>query len=144
MSKPNFFAGIDALNCLLQTDFAKPTKDVDLTLDLIELPFWFSFKSDEKTKTLKAYTQMDLYSKDESMATEQGSVVLDRASGRASIKAVQEIGENMGVFYAACQKKSKGKNFPGMGFVTEKDSTGLYSRREYLCSEKCEAISGLL
>ena len=106
MSKPNFFAGIDALNCLLQTDFAKPTKDVDLTLDLIELPFWFSFKSDEKTKTLKAYTQMDLYSKDESMATEKGSVVLDRASGRASIKAVQEIGENMGVFYAACQKLS--------------------------------------
>ena len=66
MSKPNFFAGIDALNCLLQTDFAEPTKDIDLTLDLIELPFWFSLQSDEKTQTLKAYTQMELYSKDES------------------------------------------------------------------------------
>lgn len=106
MSKPNFFAGIDALNCLLQTDFAEPTKDVDLTLDLIELPFWFSFKSDEKTQTLKAYTQMDLYIKDESMATEKGSLVLDRASGQASVKAVLEIGENMEVFYAACQKLS--------------------------------------
>lgn len=106
MSKPNFFAGIDALNCLLQTDFAEPTKDIDLTLDLIELPFWFSFQSDEKTQTLKAYTQMELYSKDESMATEKGSLVLDRASGQASVKAVQEIGENMGAFYAACQKLS--------------------------------------
>ena len=106
MSKPSFFAGIDALNCLLQTDFAEPTKDIDLTLDLIELPFWFSFQSDEKTQTLKAYTQMELYSKDESMATEKGSLVLDRASGQASVKAVQEIGENMGAFYAACQKLS--------------------------------------
>ena len=35
MSKPNFFASIDALNCLLQMDFDKPSKDIDLTLDLI-------------------------------------------------------------------------------------------------------------
>ncbi len=39
MPKPNFFAGIDALNCLLHMDFEKPTKDIDLTLDLVELPF---------------------------------------------------------------------------------------------------------
>lgn len=49
---------------------------------------------------------MELYSKDESMATEKGSLVLDRASGQASVKAVQESGENMGAFYAVCQKLS--------------------------------------
>ena len=106
MSKPNFFAGIDALNCLLQTDFDEPSKDIDLTLDLIELPFWFSFCSDAKTQTLKAFSQAELYSKDEQMAIEKGSWVLDRASGQASVKAVREIVENMGAFYAACQKLS--------------------------------------
>ena len=106
MSKPNFFASIDALNCLLQMDFDKPSKDIDLTLDLIELPFWLSFCSDKKTQTLKAFAQTELYNKDEKMAMEKGSLILDRSSGQASVKAVQEIGENMGVFYAACQKLS--------------------------------------
>ena len=106
MSKPNFFASIDALNCLLQMDFDKPSKDIDLTIDLIELPFWLSFCSDKKTQTLKAFAQTELYNKDEKMAMEKGSLILDRSSGQASVKAVQEIGENMGVFYAACQKLS--------------------------------------
>lgn len=106
MPKPNFFAGIDALNCLLHMDFEKPTKDIDLTLDLVELPFWFSFQSDEKTQTLKVYTQMELYNKDENMASERGSMVLDRASGEASGKAVEEIGENLTQFFVACQKLS--------------------------------------
>lgn len=106
MSKPNFFASIDALNCLLQMDFDKPSKDIDLTLDLIELPFWLSFCSDKKTQTLKAFAQTELYNKDEKIAMEKGSLILDRSSGQASVKAVQEIGENMGVFYAACQKLS--------------------------------------
>lgn len=106
MRKPNFFAGINVLNILLQTEFAEPTGDVDLTVDLIELPFWFSFKSDEKTQTLKAYTQMEIYSKDENMATEKGSLVLDRETGQASVKAVQEIAGNMGAFFAACRKLS--------------------------------------
>lgn len=84
MSKPNFFASIDALNCLLQMDFDKPSKDIDLTLDLIELPFWLSFCSDKKTQTLKAFAQTELYNKDEKMAMEKGSLILDRAVRRQS------------------------------------------------------------
>lgn len=106
MSKPNFFAGMDALNCLLQMDFENPTRDIDLTLDFIELPFWFSFQSDEKTQTLKVYAQMELYNKDENMASERGGMVLDRASGEATGKAVEEIGENLTQFFVACQKLS--------------------------------------
>ena len=69
-------------------------------------PFWLSFCSDKKTQTLKAFAQTELYNKDEKIAMEKGSLILDRSSGQASVKAVQEIGENMGVFYAACQKLS--------------------------------------
>lgn len=32
MPKPNFFAGIDALNCLLHMDFKNPVRDIDLTV----------------------------------------------------------------------------------------------------------------
>ena len=106
MALPNFFVGIDALNCLLQTDFDEPKKDIDLTLDLIELPFWFSFRSNKKKQTLKVFTQTDLYTKDEKMAVEKGSLVLNRASDQVSIKAVQEISESMKIFYVACQKLS--------------------------------------
>lgn len=106
MSKPNFFAGVDALNCLLQTDFKEPAKDIDLTLDLIELPIWFSFESDDKTQTVKAYTQMEMYTRDENMSYEKGSLVHERESGKVTINAVQEIGENMGAFFNACHKLS--------------------------------------
>lgn len=106
MPKPNFFAGIDALNCLLQMDFDDPAKDIDLTLDLIDLPFWLSLHSDEKTQTLKVYIQSELYSRDEKMATSCGSLVLDRASRRADVEAPQALGENMGAFFSACQNLS--------------------------------------
>ena len=104
MTTPNFFTDVDALKCLLQMDSDDPSKDIDLTLDFIDLPIWFSFRSDEKTQTLKVFTQTELYVKDETLAMEQGSMVLDRASGQASVKAEEQISKHMGVFFTACQK----------------------------------------
>ena len=103
MAIPNFFADIDALNHLLGVDFEEDVPALDLTLDLIDLPYWFSLHSDEATQTMKVYTQMDLYNKNEDMCSEKGSLVLDRASGEGQVKAPRDIANNMGAFFAACR-----------------------------------------
>ena len=45
MAKPNFFADLDVLNCLLGMQYdMKAQPAMDLTVDVLELPFWFSLK----------------------------------------------------------------------------------------------------
>ncbi len=39
----------------------EPEKSIDFTIDLIELPYWISFHSDEKSHTIKAFRQVELY-----------------------------------------------------------------------------------
>ena len=104
MSKLNFFADLDVLNCLLGMPYdgnAKPA--MDLTVDCQDLPFWFSLKNEANSRTLTIYKQMELYTKDESMAMFMASVVLDDVTGQAQVKAPQGLGDNMAAFYIACR-----------------------------------------
>lgn len=107
MSKLNFFADLDVLNCLLGMPYdgnAKPA--MDLTVDCQDLPFWFSLKNEANSRTLTIYKQMELYTKDESMAMFMASVVLDDVTGQAQVKAPQGLGDNMAAFYIACRNLS--------------------------------------
>ncbi len=107
MSKPNFFANLDVINCLLGMQYERTALPaMDLTMDVLELPFWFSLKNDEQSRTLKLYTQMELYTKKEEMAVSKGSVVLDDVSGNAKVSAPPGIGEHMAAFYIACRNLS--------------------------------------
>ena len=107
MNRPNFFADLDVLNCLLGMQYeATAQPAMDLTVDLPELPFWFCLKNEAKTRKLTLYTQMELYTKDENSAVEKGSVTLDDASGNAQVRAPQGLGENMAAFYIACRNLS--------------------------------------
>ena len=107
MAKLNFFADLDVLNCLLGMQYDKNAHPaMDLTVDMLDLPFWFSLKNEEKSRSLKLYTQMELYTKDESMALVKASVVLDDVSGNAQVQAPQGLGENMAAFYIACRNLS--------------------------------------
>ena len=107
MATPNFFANVEVLNHVLHMDLPDTGRDIDLTLDIIDLPLWLSLHSDEKTQTLLAYNQTELYNKDEKLSTEKGSLVLDRASGEAQVKASQDIAKNMGAFFFACRNMSR-------------------------------------
>ena len=49
MSRPNFFCDIDSLNTLLSKEFNGSYKDVELTMDLIELPYYSSIYGYGKT-----------------------------------------------------------------------------------------------
>lgn len=59
-----------------------------------------------------------MYSKDEGMATECGSVEMDRASGEAQVRATQVLGDNMGAFFFTGKKLSD--------FIQDKGLQSLY------------------
>ena len=105
MSRPNFFCDIDSLNTLLSKEFNGSYKDVELTMDLIELPYYFIFSSDEENWTVKAMQRGEIYSHDDS-GIEKGSVVVNKESGEGQVKATRELGDNMGAFFAACRNLS--------------------------------------
>lgn len=105
MARPNFFCDIDSLNCLLGKEFEGDYKDIDLTMDLIELPFFFIFSADKENWTVKAMQRGEIYSHDDS-GIEKGSVIVNKASGEGQVRATQELGENMGAFFAACRNLS--------------------------------------
>ena len=109
MANPNFYADINVLNCILKMEFDEPETDIDLTIDIINLPLWFSFRSDEKNQTLTVYTQPELYTRNEKFVTsfKKGSLVLDRATGQAKVEAIEALQNNMGAFFAACRNISR-------------------------------------
>lgn len=106
MARPNFFCDVDALNCILGMEFGDDYRDIELTMDLIELPFYFIFSADADTWTVKAMQRGEIYQHDDS-GIEKGSVVVNKESGEGQVKATRELGENMGAFFAACCNISK-------------------------------------
>ena len=117
MGRPNFFCDIDSLNCLLGMEFDGEYKDIDLTMDLIELPYMFIFTSDKENWTVRAMQRGELYSHDDS-GIESARVVVNKASGEGEVKATPELGENMGAFFQACRNISS--------FIQEKGLETLY------------------
>lgn len=104
MKKPNFFAGVEALNHLLQMEYDDMLLGTnnDLTLDVIEIPNWLSLHCTKKTKTVKLYSQGELYSKDEKMAIEEGSITVDLKSGKTTVKSTKEMADTLTLLFKAC------------------------------------------
>lgn len=105
MARPNFFCDIDSLNHILGMEFGDDYKDIELTMDLIELPYFFIFTADSENWTVKAMKRGEIYYHDD-RGIEQGSVVVNRESGEGQIKATRDLGENMGAFFDACRNIS--------------------------------------
>ena len=81
MSKPNFFLNREAVKTLLETEFRTPEADVDLTFDMTDAPFWFSFTSDEKTRSLRMFQQTDIYSRNDEPIEAHEQLVADKTTG---------------------------------------------------------------
>lgn len=118
MKRPNFFCDIESLNCLLGMEFEGEYKDIDLTMDLIELPYMFIFTSDDENWTVRAMQRGEIYNHDDS-GIESGNVVVNKVSGEGQVKATRELGENMGAFFQACRNISS--------FIQEKGLESLYA-----------------
>ena len=107
MNNPNFFCGVDVLNALPDMDVSKGFEGPDLTMDLIEAPYWFRYAVTKKTVTMQAFLQMDLYSKSQPSGIDLGTVKMDVKTGNVSIKTAQQIEDNIEAFFAACLKLSR-------------------------------------
>ena len=82
-------------------------QDADLTLDLIDIPYWLSFHADDETWKVSVYKQRSIYTKDENLSLETGNLSVDRASGEGRGGAHEKaIGDNLGAFFQACRNLS--------------------------------------
>lgn len=108
MGKPNFFADTDVLNCLLGMQYdPKVSPVMDLTVDVPDLPIWFSLKSNAQEHTLTLYTQTELYMKNEGMASAMGHVIVNGQTGQVKMSVPQGIDQkNVAIFYMACRNLS--------------------------------------
>lgn len=118
MERPNFFCNVEALNCILGMNFEGDYQDIDLTVDLIELPYMVIFTSDEENWTVKAMQRGEMYMHDES-GIEAGHVVVQRKSGEGQVQATSELAENMGAFFQACLNISR--------FIQDNDLERVYA-----------------
>lgn len=106
MARPNFFCDIDALNCLLGMEFPGAYRDIELTVDLVELPYYFFFTGDSESWTMKVISRGEIYDHDCS-GIQAGKLVVNKASGEAQVEAnSRALGENMGAFFMACKNIS--------------------------------------
>ena len=95
----HFIASTDAMQYIADLSISKLIKkDIAYTFDLIDMPYWFSYKADKKTLTTKLYRQERVYNKDEEKAVVEGSVVYDREKSQACASSPHEY---MGDFLRA-------------------------------------------
>lgn len=116
MNRPNFFCSLDALDFINGMEFEGDHKDIELTIDFIEIPLYFIFSADEETQTIKAMQRLTIYTHADS-GVEAGCIVVDRKDG--TYKTEGSLGENMTIFYAACLNISK--------YIQEKSLESVYA-----------------
>ena len=106
MARPNFFCDFDSLNCLLNMEFGDGYKDIDLTIDLIEIPILLIYTSDEENWTLKAIDRGEIYRHEDS-GVEKAKLVVNKESGEGEVKASQkQIADLIAPLFHACQNLS--------------------------------------
>ncbi len=108
MNKPNFFADIDVLKHLLGMDIDLSENDIELTVDITDFPYWLSFHSDEKERSVMVYPQKEFgYTREENEFLSAGRLQIDRESGEGTGGAhSQQIADSLGAFFEACRKLS--------------------------------------
>ena len=107
MSRPNFFCDIDTLNHLIGMEYADDHQTVNISVDFIDAPFWFLFSADEENWQLKAIQRGEIFSHDENMAIELGTLTVNKATGEGSGNTTdQMLHQNFGAFFQACRNLS--------------------------------------
>ncbi len=99
---PNFFADSGAVNCILQMEYDFEPKDVDFTLDIVDMPLWLAFHSSGTTNTIKIYKSLEVYNKDEDKAVPEATLEVDTVSSMAKYSGNDEIRTNIEAFYFTC------------------------------------------
>lgn len=120
MSKLNFFCSVDNLNTLLAIPYPEGGKTVEITVDFIEIPFWFSFFEDAESWKLRVFKRTELYSHDQSLSINVGELTVNKASGEARGETQEQlIHQHFGHFFVSCRNLSH--------FVCENGLSALYA-----------------
>lgn len=104
---PNFYADMNAMNCILRTvELCEDSEEIDLTLDLTDIPFYLVYTSDDKSYVLKAFKRLQMYRHTED-GIEVGSLIEKKGSDNLEISAIEFLSDNMESLYMVCRKISQ-------------------------------------
>ena len=117
MPRPNFFCHIDVINFLGNMELDGDYKDLDLTVDLIEIPYYLVYTSDEENWTVRVMNRGEIYDHGDD-GVEAGSVVINKSTGEGKVTASPEMSKAMPSFFIICKNLSC--------FVQEKKMEPLY------------------
>ena len=110
MIRPNFFCDIDTLTYLhhlFDAEYGKTHPTVDISVDIIDEPYWLLFSSDEESWRLKITRRCEVFSHDEDSAVEIGHLAFSKTTGQGYGNAVDEVPrENLGFLYVSCKNLS--------------------------------------
>lgn len=105
MARPNFYCDADALNCILNMEFEGEFRDIELTMDFIDEPYYFIFTPDKEKLTVRAMLRGELYSHTDD-GIQKGEAIENRDTGKGDIKAISGLADNMEAFLHGCMKMS--------------------------------------
>lgn len=108
MARPNFFCKVDALQQLLELDLPEIEPNVELSIDLIELPYLFLYTVDDQAWTMKVLQRGELYDHKSGSGIETALLRVDRTTGQGSGQCKEKaLADNMAAFFGACQQLSR-------------------------------------
>ena len=105
MPRPNFFCHIDVINSLGNMKLDGDYKDIDLTVDLIEIPYYLIYTSDDESWTVRVMNRGEIYDHSDDGA-EVGSVVINKSTGEGKVSASPELAKIMPSFFIICKNLS--------------------------------------
>lgn len=107
MDRLNFFCNVDALSILMGMDFPEDHPAADISVDLVELPLWFTVTADEESWTLKVMERGEVHTYNEAQSADLGTLTVDRKTGEGSVNASDAmVAENAAIFFQAFRNLS--------------------------------------
>lgn len=107
MNRPNFFCDVTTTNYLTGLRYPDDHKTIDLSVDFIEAPFWFLFSVDTENWQLKAIQRGEIFSHDEDMVTELGTLTINKATGDGSATTTNKLlSQSFQIFFHAYRNLS--------------------------------------
>lgn len=101
MNRPNFYCTLDTINSILAMPHIEYDKDMNLSIDIIDIPYLLMFTATKAEFKLQVFTRSELadYSGE---GLEAGSVTVERASGQGSGKGDPNLQQFMAQFLSLC------------------------------------------
>ena len=110
MFRPNFYVDIDAINAILDLKFDKSSeenfKDLEISLEVVELPYYFIYSANEDNQNLKVFSRGELHRVVDN-GIQCGDAEINKKTGEGKAHVSSEIGNNAFAIMECCHKISQ-------------------------------------